>query len=103
MVTNARTDPICSLPCCSSTASTPTHPAGAIKGTTNAPLARSLCHWRDSRHCRDDVNRIRVELQELVDDDVWLEADGVGVGANEATTKNADGPVRDLISLQRFQ
>src|SRR6267378_6158892 len=42
IVTSARTDSLCSLPCCSSMASAPTHPAGVIKGTTRAPLARSV-------------------------------------------------------------
>src|SRR5205814_8696103 len=59
--------------------------------------------WRDSRHRRDNFNRIRVELQELAEDNVGLEADGVSIGANEGAAKNTRWPVRDVISLQRFQ
>ena len=44
-----------------------------------------------------------MEFQEFADDDLGIETDGVSVGANEGATKNARWPVRDVISLQRFQ
>ena len=42
MVASARTDSLCSPPCLSSAASTPTQPLGVIKGMTTAPVAMSL-------------------------------------------------------------
>ena len=44
-----------------------------------------------------------MELQEFADDDVGLEGDRVGVGANEGAAKNARRPARDVIPLQPFQ
>ena len=59
--------------------------------------------WRDSRHRRDHFNWVGVELQKLADDDVGLEVDGMRIGADEGTTKNARRPARHVVSLQRFE
>src|SRR5437660_4107776 len=44
-----------------------------------------------------------MEIQEFADDAVRLEADGVGVGADERATKDAGRPMRDIVAFQRFE
>ena len=41
--------------------------------------------------------------EKIAYDHIRLEADGVGVGADEGATKDARRPVRDIVPLQRFQ
>ena len=55
------------------------------------------------RGCRDDLNRIGVHLQELADDDVGVEADGVRVGANEGAAKDPRRPLGHVVPFQGVQ
>ena len=63
--------------------------------------ATNIGHHR--RDGRDHFNRIRVELEELSDDDGGVEADGLRVRTDESPTKDARRPMRHIISLERLQ
>jgi hypothetical protein len=57
----------------------------------------------DRRHGLDDLGRIRIQIEELADDDVGLQADRLGVGANEGPAEDSRRPLRDVAALQRFE
>src|SRR4029453_16321627 len=50
-----------------------------------------------------DFDRVRVELEELANDDIRLEADRVGVRTNECPAKDAGRPMRDIIPFQGLE
>jgi hypothetical protein len=50
-----------------------------------------------------DFNRIRIQFQELANDDIRFEADRMRVRANECPAKNAGRPMRHIVPLQSFE
>ena len=48
-------------------------------------------------------NRIGEAFQKFADDDVGLEVDGVGIGADERAAEDSPRPVRHIVSLQRLE
>src|SRR4029079_7021951 len=61
-----------------------------------------LCQRGD---CRGGIyfSLVRVAVEELTQDDVGIETDGVRVGANVCPAVNSRGPLRDVIALERFE
>src|SRR5262245_37211618 len=50
-----------------------------------------------------DFNRVRIQVQKLANDDIWLETDGLGVRANECPAKNTGRPMRDVAALEGLE
>ena len=64
------------------------------------PLGRVGGGGIERRHRRDGFDGVGVELEELADDDIRFEADGVGVGTDEGAAKDPRRPVRDVVAFQ---
>ena len=62
--------------------------------------AAALCRLQDGR---DFLVRIGMDFQELGDDRVGIEADGVRVGSQVRAAENPAWPLRDVVSLQRLE
>jgi hypothetical protein len=69
------------------------------------PLPKRILNLAWQHRCgrRDSLNRIGMELQELTDDGVGVEADRMRVGADERTPKNTRRPAQQVISLQPLE